>query len=192
MKARPAQGYAPCRRRRRVSPLPPAAQDSTASLSGEDLNPKRRARALGASELDKLLPASVHQSIPSTPADIAAKRQELVESPTSKTLVKDFMRRLKEFERHGPRGAFSQARRFALEMLGSPAAIPGKVFWRVCMEVADLAKRENRVEEVCVPPQRRHTGLHALEGQAGMHSKGGVCPPPPPPGRPAYDPATVP
>ena len=107
------------------------SDDSDASLSGEDLNPehkgKGRGSALNYKQLDQLLPAVVHQSIPCTPSDIASKRAELVESPNSKTLFKEFVKKLKDYEKHGQRDGFPLARLFALEKLASPGAIPDKV-----------------------------------------------------------------
>jgi len=124
------------------------SDDSDASLSGEDLNPDvRKSLAMSYKQLDQLLPAVVHKCIPETPSDIASKRQELVESPTSKLLFKDFLKQLRDFEKNGHKDGFALARFFALESLSSPGALPDKVFWRVCMEIADLAKRENLVDE---------------------------------------------
>eukprot|EP00667_Euglena_gracilis_P000456 EG_transcript_456 len=123
-------------------------EDSDPSLSGEELNPiiaGIQACSLDYRELDQQLPPSLHRCIPLSTPDIASKRLELVESPVSKVQFKEFLRQLKEQETHG--SSYDKARQFALEVFAKPGTLPEKVFWRVCMEIADLAKRENLVEE---------------------------------------------
>eukprot|EP00668_Euglena_longa_P003803 GGOE01004460.1.p1 GENE.GGOE01004460.1~~GGOE01004460.1.p1 ORF type:complete len:1251 (-),score=281.32 GGOE01004460.1:762-3953(-) len=123
-------------------------EDTDASLSGEELNPLIagvQACSLDYKELDQQLPPSLQRCIPLTASDIALKRLELVESPVSKVQFKEFLWMLKEQEKHG--SSYGSARQFALEAFATPGTLPEKVFWRVCMEIADLAKRENLVEE---------------------------------------------
>ncbi|KAH3765355.1 Pre-mRNA-splicing factor CLF1 [Pelomyxa schiedti] len=69
------------------------------------------------------------------------KRGELVESPTSRLTYKMFYRKFKQTEKdEGLKAAVN----FALRHL---ITLPHKVHWRVYLEMADMAKRENVLEE---------------------------------------------
>jgi la-related protein 1 len=71
-----------------------------------------------------------------------AKRAALVETPETRTAFKEFYRvfRLKE------RTSVKEAEEFAVASLHN-GSVPEKSFWRVYLELADLAKRSNRFEE---------------------------------------------
>ncbi|KAH3762549.1 Pre-mRNA-splicing factor CLF1 [Pelomyxa schiedti] len=69
------------------------------------------------------------------------KRGELVESPNSRLSYKMFYRKFKQTEKdEGLKAAVN----FALRHL---SILPHKVHWRVYLEMADMAKRENVLEE---------------------------------------------
>jgi hypothetical protein len=74
-----------------------------------------------------------------TPKD----RSELVESPHSKLAYKDFYRHFRGMERE----SVEVARKYAEESL---LWMPETARWRVLLELADLAKRGNDFEKVCV------------------------------------------
>eukprot|EP01006_Ploeotia_vitrea_P028406 TRINITY_DN61110_c0_g1_i1.p1 TRINITY_DN61110_c0_g1~~TRINITY_DN61110_c0_g1_i1.p1 ORF type:complete len:1465 (-),score=160.58 TRINITY_DN61110_c0_g1_i1:327-4721(-) len=98
--------------------------------------------------LDHMLPAKLTGGIPSNSASIALKRHELVESPTAKLQFKDFLKQLRDSEKSGnsSKEGFAAAKAFALNGFDE-RDLPQKIHWRVCMELADLAKRENLVDE---------------------------------------------
>lgn len=77
------------------------------------------------------------EGIPDDPA--TQKKSELIESPATRSAFKDFYRRFRSAER----ASFQGAEDLALKSLGD-GSIPGKVHWRVYLELADLAKRSNR------------------------------------------------
>jgi len=66
--------------------------------------------------------------------------RDLADSPTSNMKFKQFYRGFKQFEKEG----YKEASSFAIENLET---LPEKVHWRVYLELADLAKRENRIDE---------------------------------------------
>lgn len=70
-----------------------------------------------------------------------ANRQELVESPQSKTAYKEFYRQFRIKERESAVAARSYAEQALTWM-------PQKAKWRVKLELADMAKRKNDFEEV--------------------------------------------
>ena len=77
------------------------------------------------------------EGVPDDPA--TQKKSELIESPATRSAFKDFYRRFRSAERT----SFQGAEDLALKSLGD-GSIPGKVHWRVYLELADLAKRSNR------------------------------------------------
>ena len=77
-----------------------------------------------------------HSPAPSAPAPSAS----LTESPNSKLKFKNFYRQFKHKEKEG----FDAALQFAKESL---TCLPEKIHYRVYLEIADLAKRENRIRE---------------------------------------------
>lgn len=84
--------------------------------------------------------------IPTTPhpSHVAPKdRSELVESPHSKLAYKDFYRHFRGMERE----SVEVARKYAEESL---LWMPETARWRVLLELADLAKRGNDFEKVCM------------------------------------------
>eukprot|EP00339_Tiarina_fusa_P000679 CAMPEP_0116999280 /NCGR_PEP_ID=MMETSP0472-20121206/2044_1 /TAXON_ID=693140 ORGANISM="Tiarina fusus, Strain LIS" /NCGR_SAMPLE_ID=MMETSP0472 /ASSEMBLY_ACC=CAM_ASM_000603 /LENGTH=915 /DNA_ID=CAMNT_0004698659 /DNA_START=98 /DNA_END=2845 /DNA_ORIENTATION=- len=66
--------------------------------------------------------------------------KELVDSPTSNMKFKQFYRGFKQKEKEG----YEEASQYAIDHL---EILPEKVHWRVFLELADLAKRENRISE---------------------------------------------
>jgi tetratricopeptide (TPR) repeat protein len=68
------------------------------------------------------------------------KRSELVESPGTRVKFKDFYRQLRVKEKD----SFHAAKSFGLSCID---LLPEKIHWRVYLELADLAKRENRFDE---------------------------------------------
>lgn len=68
-----------------------------------------------------------------------SKRSELVESPTTKQTYKQFFKQFKATEKEG----LSAAKEFAEQNL---ELLPLKVHWKVYLELADLAKRENSLK----------------------------------------------
>ncbi|CAM9244838.1 unnamed protein product [Chrysoparadoxa australica] len=70
----------------------------------------------------------------------SAKRAELVESPGTRLAFKDFYRTFRAREKI----SCDAARTFAMECFD---LLPIKVHWRLYLEIADLAKRENRFAE---------------------------------------------
>lgn len=68
-----------------------------------------------------------------------AKRSELVESPTTKQTYKQFFKQFKAKEKDG----LLPAQEFAEQNLKQ---LPVKVHWKVYLELADLAKRENSLK----------------------------------------------
>jgi len=71
---------------------------------------------------------------------VAAKRAELVESPTTRMQFKDFYRQFRSKERC----SFEAAKEYAMACFD---LLPKKVHWKLYLEMADLAKRENRIDE---------------------------------------------
>ena len=71
-------------------------------------------------------------------------RQEFVESPRSKLAYKEFYKQFKMKEKDTSAGA-AAAKAFAEESLRS---MPENAVWRVYLELADLAKRSNLIQEV--------------------------------------------
>jgi tetratricopeptide (TPR) repeat protein len=72
-----------------------------------------------------------------------SKRQsELAESPEVRAIFKEFYRQLRLNER----SSTSEAEAYALKALES-GSIPEKTHWRIYLELADLAKRSNKLEE---------------------------------------------
>lgn len=67
------------------------------------------------------------------------KRSELVESPTTKQIYKQFFKQFKMTEKEG----LAAAQEFAEQNL---KLLPQKVHWKVYLELADLAKRENSLK----------------------------------------------
>jgi len=67
-------------------------------------------------------------------------RNEPSDSPTSNLKFKQFYRGFKQKEKEG----YSEARGYARKHL---ELLPEKIHWRVFLEMADLAKRENRISE---------------------------------------------
>ena len=76
------------------------------------------------------------------PANHAAK-QDFIESPRSKAAYKDFFKHFRSKEKEST----DAARRFALDTLPQ---MPENAKWRVYLELADLAKRHNLIQEVSV------------------------------------------
>eukprot|EP01112_Ceratiomyxa_fruticulosa_P016875 TRINITY_DN515_c0_g4_i1.p1 TRINITY_DN515_c0_g4~~TRINITY_DN515_c0_g4_i1.p1 ORF type:complete len:106 (+),score=24.76 TRINITY_DN515_c0_g4_i1:154-471(+) len=66
------------------------------------------------------------------------KRTDLIESPNTKQTYKQFFKQFKAKEKEG----FKEAKHFALSNL---SLLPEKVHWKVFLELADLAKRENHL-----------------------------------------------
>lgn len=71
---------------------------------------------------------------------IAIKRAELAESPTTRMQFKDFYRQFRIKERL----SFEAAKDYAMACF---ELLPLKVHWKLFLELADLAKRENRIAE---------------------------------------------
>ena len=89
---------------------------------------------------------------------MAVKRAELVESPTTRLQFKDFYRQFRAKERH----SFEAAKEYALACF---ELLPVKVHWKLFLEMADLAKRENRIEEARRLYRRVcHLQPHASQG----------------------------
>ena len=65
-----------------------------------------------------------------------------MESPRSKQAYKDFYKHFKAKEKD----SIPAAKAFALDALKS---VPENAAWRVHLELADLAKRSNLIQEVC-------------------------------------------
>jgi len=65
--------------------------------------------------------------------------KRVFESPESKNLFKTFYREFWNTARKDPKSAHELATRKLDEL-------PRKIHWRVCMEIADLAKRQNRIQ----------------------------------------------
>lgn len=72
---------------------------------------------------------------------LQSRRGELVESPTTRLNYKIFYRNFKQIEKED---GFKAAVAFATKHL---AVLPKKVHWRVYLELADMAKRENMLEQ---------------------------------------------
>lgn len=86
------------------------------------------------------------------------KRAELVESPTTRMQFKDFYRQFRAKERQ----SFEAAKTYALSCF---ELLPVKVHWKLILEMADLAKRENHIEEARRLYRRVcHLQPHASQG----------------------------
>jgi len=72
--------------------------------------------------------------------EIATKRAELVESPTTRLHFKEFYRQFRAREKT----SFEAAKNLALTCFDH---LPQKVHWRLYLEIAELSKRENRFQE---------------------------------------------
>eukprot|EP01125_Pyxidicula_operculata_P012901 TRINITY_DN424_c2_g1_i1.p1 TRINITY_DN424_c2_g1~~TRINITY_DN424_c2_g1_i1.p1 ORF type:complete len:848 (+),score=203.64 TRINITY_DN424_c2_g1_i1:201-2546(+) len=84
---------------------------------------------------------SMDDNFLSDPNDkISQIKRELTISPSSKQQYTNFFRLFKSKERDG----FEPAMKFAMDYLDE---LPPKLHWKVCLEMADLAKRENRIDE---------------------------------------------
>eukprot|EP00736_Rhodelphis_marinus_P013686 Rmarinus@m.17699 len=70
----------------------------------------------------------------------AAKRAELVESPATKLKFKDFFHQFREKEKDGFEAALEYCKSCFIEL-------PEKIHWRIFREMADLFKRESRLDE---------------------------------------------
>lgn len=89
------------------------------------------------------------------PTSHAGAKQDFIESPRSKAAYKDFLKhfhRLKE-----KKDSLDAARGFALDAL---LQMPENAKWRVYLELADLAKRHNLIQEVSM----RREGQEGREG----------------------------
>lgn len=73
-------------------------------------------------------------------SEYSSKKTEHAESPTTKNKYKTFFREFKLKEREG----FEVALEFATQNL---EILPENIHWKVYLEMADLAKRENRIKE---------------------------------------------
>ena len=67
-------------------------------------------------------------------------KSDLAESPNSKLQFKQFYKTFKAKEKDG----FEDAKSFALEYVST---VPEHIHWKIYLEMADLAKRENRISE---------------------------------------------
>jgi len=70
------------------------------------------------------------------------KRNEIDEDPESRAAFKDFYRKFRDKERR----SFKEGEEFARKTLAEDT-LPEEVRWRVHLELADLAKRSNRIAE---------------------------------------------
>lgn len=70
-----------------------------------------------------------------------AKRAELMESPATRSAFKDFYREFRAKER----SSFQEAEDFAFQTM-KDGTIPEQIYWRVYLELADLAKRSNKFD----------------------------------------------
>ena len=73
---------------------------------------------------------------------IDPKRSEIDEDPVARAAFKDFYRQFREKERR----SFQEGEAFAKKTLAENS-LPENVRWRVHLELADLAKRSNRIAE---------------------------------------------
>ena len=85
--------------------------------------------------------ATTKPPINSSTAAISSGRQEFVESPRSKQAYKEFYKHFKAKEKD----SIPVAKAFAVNALKS---VPENAVWRVYLELADLAKRSNLIQEV--------------------------------------------
>src|SRR3990167_1026997 len=72
--------------------------------------------------------------------DISASKSDPLESPTSNLKFKQFYRGFKQKEKEG----YTEAKAYAFQHF---ELLPDKIHWRILLELADLAKRENRISE---------------------------------------------
>mmetsp|Transcript_41132 Transcript_41132/g.66247 ORF Transcript_41132/g.66247 Transcript_41132/m.66247 type:complete len:1159 (+) Transcript_41132:364-3840(+) len=70
------------------------------------------------------------------------KKQELEENPHTRSIFKEFYKNFRAKEKE----SFNEAFAYANQCLESKD-IPEKIHWKIYLEMADLAKRENRFEE---------------------------------------------
>jgi tetratricopeptide (TPR) repeat protein len=92
--------------------------------------------------------------------EVAVKRAELVESPTTRLAFKDFCRTFRQKEKV----SFEEAKQYAEECF---VLLPGKVHWRLYLELADLAKRENHFK-VARKLYRKATKLQPYASQGWL------------------------
>ena len=88
-----------------------------------------------------------------------SKRAELVESPATRMIFKEFYRNY----RHEERSSSQNAEEYALQALNN-GSLPESVHWRVYLELADLAKRSNRYVEA----RRRFQKVMQLQPHASQ------------------------
>jgi len=124
---------------RKSTPVNPSGRASTTGK-------KKKSKTKGRSQTpDAASVRSTPSNVPGGEEGVAvddpasAKKSELVESPATRSAFKDFYRRFRSEERT----SFQGAEDFAVQSLGD-GSLPGKVHWRVYLELADLAKRSNR------------------------------------------------
>jgi hypothetical protein len=85
-----------------------------------------------------------HSSLP-RPSSPKPSRSDLVESPVSKSLYKNFLKSFKTKEGE----SFSEAITYAVKELEN---VPEKVRWRAYIDVADTLKRNSHYGDVSIPP----------------------------------------
>ena len=107
---------------------------------------KRKGKAEGARKLGKYKGKGDASALSHDGADdhmastseAEVKKGELVESPQTRAVFKEFYRAFRAAERE----SFQAAEDLAMKSLGD-GSLPEKVHWRVFLELADLAKRSN-------------------------------------------------
>jgi len=87
---------------------------------------------------------SLDSGEPQNPRESLAmrKKQELEETPQTRSIFKEFYKTFRAKEKAG----FGEAFSFAKQSLASKD-IPERIHWKIYLEMADLAKRENRFKE---------------------------------------------
>jgi len=131
------------------SPIHPQ-QPSRTLRSGGDFHERKEKRERGAAygnrktstSIDSFASTLSKDSYSTRGANTEKKRQELEETPQTRSIFKDFYKNFRAKEKCSVEEAFI----YAKECLVSKE-IPEKIHWRILLEMADLAKRENRFNE---------------------------------------------
>lgn len=84
----------------------------------------------------------VNEENPASASEAELKKEELVDSPQTRAVFKEFYRTFRAKERQ----SFKVAEEYALKVLEDPT-FPQSVYWKVYLELADLSKRSNRYVE---------------------------------------------
>uniref|UniRef100_A0A7S4M9K9 Uncharacterized protein n=1 Tax=Vannella robusta TaxID=1487602 RepID=A0A7S4M9K9_9EUKA len=127
----------------------PSMPVTISSKKPEHYQTHRRQASSGSPKMESQAPVISHRRSASTSTEHPIARKEDKEapsgkdpgdSPTSNTKFKQFYRSFKQKEKEG----YKEASQYAIEHL---EILPEKVHWRVFLELADLAKRENRISK---------------------------------------------